>query len=249
MTTNATAKGKKIIAAISLFSTFFLVSSNVLAGYDLVELDDLQQHEQHEQHQKHDSIKVEFDDFQQHEQREQHQRHAQHKRHETLNCTGTNVISYQVMPERISRTAVMENIITLTLSGATNYESVEIFHKLLNSLSSIDKLERKIIYLAPGRPQSSRSTWKITTTDQDPFAIESELYGLIKNLDPAIANDSLTGLSFTPTAGDIQEVKSIKPYSATVNTLTFTTGTIIPRSQTAHYYSDDYSPLLYQGFD
>ena len=243
MTTNATAKGKKIIAAISLFSTFFLVSSNVLAGYDLVELDDLQQHEQH---QKHETLNVETDAPQQHEQ---HQRHAQHKRHEDLNCTGTNVINYQFMPEPITDTAVMENIITLTLSGATSYESVEIFHKLLSSIYSIDKLERKIIYLVPDRPQSSRSTWKITTTDQDPFAIESELYGLIKNLDPAITNDSLTGLPFTPTAGDIQEVKSIKPYSATVNTLTFTTGTIIPRSQTAHYYSDDYSPLLYQGFD
>jgi hypothetical protein len=156
---------------------------------------------------------------------------------------------YQTTPETVMRTGIVENIITLTLTGATSYEVEEIFHKLLYSVSSVDELERKVLYITPGRPQSSRSTWKITTTDKDPFAIESELYELIKNLDPTIINDSLTGLSFTPTAEEILEVKSIKPYSATAGTLTFTTGTVAPNHQTAHYYSEDYSPHLYQGFD
>jgi hypothetical protein len=219
MTTHPiTSRGKKVIAAISLFSAFFLASSNVIAGFDVVELDDLPQHERHEQHEHHRYVE-------------------------------TNVTTYQALPETIVRTEVLDNIITLTLSGATNYESVEIFHKLLKSVSSIDKLERKVFYITPSRPQSSRSTWKITTTDKDPFTIETELYGLIKNLNPMVANDSLIGLPFTPTDDDIHAVKNIKPYSATASTLTFTSGTIIPRRQTAHYSSDDYSPHLYQGFD
>lgn len=287
MTTHSTNKGKKIIAAISLFSSLVLVSSNVIAGYNLVELDDVSQHDQHVKHNRSEHVQQKpherHDRNVQYKQHKRHNRYVQHRRHNydrhdynrydynrhnyndytATRVNNRTIYRYQTMPEAVTRTEyyyqtvpstiirndVMENIITLTLTGATSYESVEIFHKLLNSVSSVDELERRVLYITPGRPQSSRATWKITTTDKDPFAIESELYELIKELDPLAINDSLSGLPFTPTPEEILEVKSIKPYSATAGTVTFTTGTVIPNHQTAHYYSDDYAPHLYQGFD
>ena len=135
--------------------------------------------------------------------------------------------------------------VTINLRGAVNYETVEIFNKLLHNVASITSVERIRMIVTPSRPGRCVATWEVRTFEKDTFLLESQLYANIKKLDYENSGDVLGGMFFNATVDDIEQVKNIKPVSASLTVLNFT----IEQVWQPRVYREDNSGLLYAGFD
>ncbi len=140
--------------------------------------------------------------------------------------------------------------IQLRLDGATNYRTVEIFNQLIKSISIVSNIERTRMVIVPGNPSRCITHWQMDTNEQDTFTIESQLYARIKNLPVEGKGKHLQDLSFIPNEDDIEQVKKIVPYSATLENLHFVKGKGSPYALN-HIVTIDpiYSTVLDKGFD
>ncbi len=151
--------------------------------------------------------------------------------------------STEVVGKEVEKVALREVIINLR--GATEYETVEIFNRLLESMSLVSDIERLRMVIVPSRPGQCLATWKVMTVEQDTFTIESQLYGGIKKLDQEGNNDVLEGLHFSASEDDIEMVKKIKPTLATASALNFSLELVQDRRVRSSFDKE----LLYAGFD
>lgn len=138
--------------------------------------------------------------------------------------------------------------VAVNLRGATEYETVEIFNKLLNSSPLLQNITRIRLIISPSRPGQCVASWIVMTLEEDTFYIESQLYGFLKNLNAEEGNDILSGLFFQASADDIEIAKKIIPISATLHDLNF--GVKYVRAPIVRAPRENREEgLLYAGFD
>ena len=135
--------------------------------------------------------------------------------------------------------------VTINLRGAVNYETVEIFNRLLHNAASVSGVERIRMIITPSRPLRCLATWEVMTADEDTFLLEAQLYADIRKLDPNANNDVLRGMLFDVTAEDIEQVKTIRPVSASLTVIDFS----VEQRWQPHRHRQDNAGLLYAGFD
>ncbi len=140
--------------------------------------------------------------------------------------------------------------IQLRLDGATSYRTVEIFNQLIKSIPLVSNIERTRMVIVPGNSSRSITHWQMDTNEQDTFNIESQLYTHIKGLPLEGKGAHLQDLSFTPNEDDIEQVKKIIPYSATLENLHFVKGKGSPNALN-HVVTVDpfYTTVFDKGFD
>ncbi len=168
--------------------------------------------------------------------------------------TDEKVVEKQAIVEENADLAVVEpgnttvqaapRPVMINLRGATRYETVEIFNRLLHEVASISAIERIRMIITPTRPGRCVATWKVMTLEEDTFPLERQLYANIKKLDPAGNNDFLDGLLFDTSSDALEHAKTIKPVSATLENLDF----VVEHRWQPHHNGDD-KGLLYAGFD
>ncbi len=156
------------------------------------------------------------------------------------------ILANAVQEEKATMSQHQLREVFITLRGATDYETVEIFNHIIEGSTLVENVERLRLVVVPTRPGQCLATWKILTRELDTFAIESQLYNKIKTFDLANSSDVLEGLFFKANVDDVEQVRRITPRLATASALHFA---LTPLQVEDYHQSREDGQLLYAGFD
>ena len=116
----------------------------------------------------------------------------------------------------VAKKQIEENkqLITIRLEGATEYETSEIFGKIVSSATGVMHAKRYGSRIITGNPQACYQIWRITLKDIDPFVLQVNIMKMIQDI---IKNDGaivLKGIPYRYNACDIKLLKGVRPGDA-----------------------------------
>ena len=110
-------------------------------------------------------------------------------------------------------------VVKVSLYGISRYEVVAMLNHLLEQVQVATHVEQVETVFAPARPMRCKAIWRVTATGEDTFALESELFAIIRELKAEGENPVFDELLFTPEPDDIELLKQIRPSRATEDSL------------------------------
>ncbi|MBC8434182.1 MAG: hypothetical protein H8D96_19920 [Desulfobacterales bacterium] len=119
------------------------------------------------------------------------------------------------------RTDALENLINVRLDGATEYETAEVFGKVINTVTGVTEAKRYSSSLVPDNPKACFVNWRIRIEDTDPFRVQANVMKMIDDILDAGGEITLKGVPYRYTAAEIDLLKGIRPGSSTSRTIQF----------------------------
>jgi len=75
----------------------------------------------------------------------------------------------------------LENVISVRLNGATEYELVEVFGKILNKSQGVIGAKRYGSRIVPDNPSACFAIWRVRIQDPDPSRLQSKIIQTIRD--------------------------------------------------------------------
>ncbi len=114
-----------------------------------------------------------------------------------------------------------ESLITVRLDGATDYEVVEAFGKVVNTVTGVIAAKRYSSRIVPDNPQASYVNWRLTIEGTDPFRLQSNIQKMLHDISDSGGTVQIKGVPYRYTAAEIDLLKGIRPGDATSRELQF----------------------------
>ena len=115
----------------------------------------------------------------------------------------------------------LENIIDIRIDGATEYEALEVFQKVLNTATGVTKAKRYSTFMKPDNPQACHATWSVTIEDTDPFRLQANIMTMIKQILDAGGDITLKGVPYRYTAAEVNLLMGLRPGDTTSREIQF----------------------------
>ncbi len=140
----------------------------------------------------------------------------------------------------------LENLITIKLDGATEYELSEVFGKVINTVSGVVEAKRYSSRIIPDNPQASYVLWRVRIQDSDPFRIQANMMKMIKDILDAGGEISLKGVPYRYSAAEVDLLKGIRTGDTTSREIQFVVDRERARDREFEQINDPYKP---KGFE
>ena len=99
----------------------------------------------------------------------------------------------------------------IRLEGASNYEEVETFGKVLNGVRGVKRAKMYRLKLAPNNPQASLAFWSVKTGGTDSFRLQANIIKNVKDIINSGGNIEKNGIKYRYSAGEIAMLKGLRP--------------------------------------
>ena len=104
-----------------------------------------------------------------------------------------------------------QNLINIRLDGATNYETVEAFGKILNTVRGVVEAKLYRLRIEPNNPQASTSIWRVRIQGTEPFRLQANIIKMVQDLVKAQGRITLKGVPYRYTPAEIEWFKGLRP--------------------------------------
>ncbi len=104
-----------------------------------------------------------------------------------------------------------ENLISIRLDGAPNYEVVEAFGKILNTVRGVVEAKLYRLRIEPDNPQASTSIWRVRIQGTEPFRLQANIIKMVQDLLKAGGRITIKGVPYRYTPEEIEWFKGLRP--------------------------------------
>ena len=115
----------------------------------------------------------------------------------------------------------LRSLINLRLEGATGYELVEVFGKVLHTVRGVTEAKVYRITIDPGNPQASLALWRVRIEDTTTFLLQSNVMTMLKRICEAGGELVLNGVAYRYTPAEVDRLKGVFAYDVTSQELAF----------------------------
>lgn len=119
------------------------------------------------------------------------------------------------------RSKALENVINVRLDGATEYELMEVFGKIVNTARGVVDAKRYSSRIVPDNPQASYMTWRVMIYNTDPFRLQANMMHMVNTILDYGGTVRLRGVTYRYTAGEVDLLMGIRPGDATSREIQF----------------------------
>ena len=120
-----------------------------------------------------------------------------------------------------TNTDALGSLINLRLEGATEYELVEVFGKVLHTVRGVTEATVYRITVEPGNPQASLALFRVRIEDTTTFRLQSNIMTMLKRICEAGGNLVLNGVPLRYTPAEVDLLKGVFPYDVTSQEIAF----------------------------
>lgn len=113
------------------------------------------------------------------------------------------------------------SLINLRLEGATEYELVEVFGKVLHTVRGVTEAKIYRTKIEPGNPQASLALWRVRIEDTTTFRLQSNVMTMLKSICDAGGELVLKGVAYRYTPAEVDRLKGVFAYDVTSRELAF----------------------------
>ena len=118
-------------------------------------------------------------------------------------------------------TEALGSLINVRLEGATQYELVEVFGKVLHTVRGVTEASTYRITVVPGNPQASLALWRARIEDTTTFRLQSNVMTMLKSICEAGGELVLRGVDYRYTPAEVDLLKGVFPYDVTSREFVF----------------------------
>ena len=118
-------------------------------------------------------------------------------------------------------TEALGSLINVRLEGATQYELVEVFGKVLHTVRGVTEAITYRITVEPGNPQASLALWRARIEDTTTFRLQSNVMTMLKSICEAGGELVLGGVEYRYTPAEVDLLKGVFPYDVTSREIAF----------------------------
>ncbi len=113
------------------------------------------------------------------------------------------------------------NYINIRLDGATDYEVVEAFGKVVKTARGVKYAKNYSQRIMPGDPQASYVTWRATVYGTDTFVLQANIMKMVHDVCESGGTVMLKGVPYRYTPAEIDMLKGVRPGDATSREIQF----------------------------
>ena len=113
------------------------------------------------------------------------------------------------------------SLINVRLEGATGYELVEVFGKVLHTVRGVTEASVYRTAIDPGNPQASLAQWRVRIEDTTTFRLQSNVMTMLKRICEAGGELVLGGVAYRYTPAEVDLLKGVFAYDVTSRELAF----------------------------
>jgi hypothetical protein len=121
----------------------------------------------------------------------------------------SQTISYEVF--LVQQSQRLENTINVRLNGATEYETVEVFGKVLNNTQGIVEARRHGSRIVPDNPRACFAVWQVRIQELDPVRIQANILRMIQDIRNAGGNVVIKGVGHRYSKAEVDLLNGIRP--------------------------------------
>lgn len=116
-----------------------------------------------------------------------------------------------------------QHLIAIRLDGITNYESIEVMGKVLNTVRGILHTKRLGGNLNPDNPQASYETWRLSHDGEatEAFRIQANIMQMVKEVIDSNGELTLKGVPYRYSVSEISLLKGVRPGRSTSKEIQF----------------------------
>ena len=115
----------------------------------------------------------------------------------------------------------MRGLINMRLEGATEYELVEVFGKVLHTVRGVTEASVYGITVDPENPQASLALWRVRVEDTTTFRLQANVMTMLKSICKAGGELVLNGVVYRYSPAEVELLKGVFPYRATPGEIAF----------------------------
>lgn len=136
------------------------------------------------------------------------------------NYVGETINAKSLLKQRLDN---QQHLITIRLDGITDYESIEVIGKVLNTVRGVLHAKRLGGNLNPDNPQASYETWRLSHDDKatEPFRIQANIMKMVKEVIASNGKLTLKGVPYRYNASEISLLKGVRPGRSTSKEIQF----------------------------
>jgi hypothetical protein len=113
------------------------------------------------------------------------------------------------------------DIINTRLDGATEYEALAVFGRVINTVTGVVEARRYAMQIVENEPQKCYSTWRVALEGTDAFRFQENTMKMINDILDAGGNLELKGVVYRYTPPEVNLLMGIRPGSATAHEVQF----------------------------
>ena len=113
------------------------------------------------------------------------------------------------------------SLINVRLEGATEYELVEVFGKVLHTVRGVTEAKVYRTSIEPGNPQASLALWRVRIEDTTTFRLQSNVMTMLERICEAGGELVLGGVAYRYTPAEVDRLKGVFAYDVTSRELAF----------------------------
>lgn len=132
--------------------------------------------------------------------------------------------------------------VTIKLDGATEYETVEVFGKVVKTARGVVYAKNYGQRIIPDNPQASHVTWRATIEDTDAFVLQANIVKMIKEIVDNSGQIILKGVPYRYDAAEVDMLKAVRPGDATSMEVQFVVDRELMRDREMAGAHDPYAP-------
>ena len=118
-------------------------------------------------------------------------------------------------------TEALGSLVNVRLEGATEYELVEVFGKVLHTVRGVTEASIYRTTVEPGNPQASLALWRVRIEDTTTFRLQSNVMAMLKSICEAGGELVLRGVAYRHAPAEVDLLKGVFPYDVTPRELAF----------------------------
>ncbi|BBO86029.1 hypothetical protein [Desulfosarcina ovata] len=163
--------------------------------------------------------------------------------HGTMRAEETQTVKGGILQRSADK---FENLINVRLDGATEYETTEVFGKVINTVTGVVEAKRFGSRIIPDNPQACYVNWRARIEDTDPFRLQTNMMKMIHDILDRGGEVMLNGVPYRYTAAEVDLLKGIRPGDATSREVQF----VIDRERLRDKeFEERHDPYKSKGFD
>ncbi len=109
-----------------------------------------------------------------------------------------------------------EQFINVYLEGPTQYETAEVFGKVVNTATGVVSAKRYGSEIINGNPQRSRVSWRVQIANTDPFRLQANIMTMIDKVINAGGEEFvMNGVPYRYNMAETELLKAITPHGST----------------------------------
>ena len=118
-------------------------------------------------------------------------------------------------------TEALGSLVNVRLEGATEYELVEVFGKVLHTVRGVTEASIYRTTVEPGNPQASRALWRARIEDTTTFRLQSNVMAMLKTICEAGDELVLKGVVYRYSPAEVDLLKGVFAYDVTSREIAF----------------------------